>query len=121
MPLAGRCVLIDDSGGHHLYLFLIECVGNPPQTILLNITSWYPGIDETCVLQPNDHPFIRTKSVIAYEYADILEEWRANILLRDGIFQPPIAPTLLLKIRQGLCESDQTPEEVKEFYQRYCT
>ncbi len=121
MLLAGRCVWLDDRGGGHLYLFLTECEGNPPQTIMVNVTSWRRGLDETCILSPNDHPNISKKSIIYYEDACLIEEWRSKIILRDCNNALPISQELLVKIQQGLCQSDETPPTVKDFYQRHHT
>ncbi len=121
MLLAGRCVWLDDRGGGHLYLFITECVGNPSQTIMVNVTSWRRGLDETCILSPNDHPNISKKSIIYYEDARLIDEWRIEPILRNGDNAPSISQELLVKIQQGLCQSAETPPTVKDFYQKHHT
>lgn len=56
MSLAGECYLFEDGGGYHLHIFLSDYSGDPPQTIIVNITSWRENSDETCIIQPGEHP-----------------------------------------------------------------
>ena len=119
MGLGGTCVIHPDLGGHHLCVFLTDCAGHPPQTIILNVTSWHRWKDQTLILQPGDHAFITRKSVIAYENACLLREWQVESVLREGISQPSASEELLLKIADGLTKSPFTPNKVKAFYQQY--
>ena len=119
MDLAGTGVIHPDFGGYHLCLFPTDYAGNPPQTIILNVTSLRHWKDQTLILQPGDHSFIVQKSVIAYENACLLREWQVERVLKEGIAQPPASTELLLRITEGLTKSPFTPNKVKAFYQKY--
>jgi hypothetical protein len=54
---------------HHLWVTLTEPEGNPPQVVLVNLTSFRLDADATVILTPGDHPFIRHKTVINYSDA----------------------------------------------------
>ena len=121
MLLAGQCLWMDDWGGGHLYFFLTEVFGNPPHTIMMNVTSWRKGSDETCILFLGDHPNINKKSIIYYGRAELIGEEAAKVILRNSPKASPLSQEILVKIQQGLCQSDETPPTVKDFYQKYHT
>lgn len=119
MAFAGKCVLLDDSGSSHLWIVITDGAGTPPQIIMVNVSSWRFGIDDTCVLQPNDHPFMIRKSVVLYQHACLFAERMVPTILRNGIYQPDISSDVLQRICRGLCESPNTPKKIKDFYERY--
>ena len=116
MPVsAGDCFILPDMGGQHLCVVLTEFKGDPPAIILVNITSWKPYKDQTVVINVGDHPFIRAKSVVAYERAAILEEWRIELLLRMAKMQPSASADLLNRVKEGLAASPHVPAKIVEF------
>ena len=121
MSLAGECYLFEDGGGYHLHIFLSDYSGDPPQTIIVNITSWRENSDETCIIQPGEHPFIRKKSVVLYGKASIIKVSNVEYLKRQGKQQETISNKLLSKMCAGLCKSKRTSKRVKEFYRKYHT
>jgi len=52
------------------HLFVVISKPNESNKVLLvNITTYRTGKDTACSLQPGDHPFIKTKSIINYAEA----------------------------------------------------
>ena len=121
MSLAGECYLFEDGGGYHLHIFLTDYLGDPPQAIIVNITSWRKNSDETCIIQPGEHPFIRKKSVVLYGKASIIKESNVEYIKRQGKQQETISNELLYRMHAGLCKSKRTSKIVKEFYQKHHT
>ena len=104
----------------HLYIILTEIFEG--HVLLVNITKTSGGsrsIDEACILQPGDHPFITQESFVFYKEAILLDEaeftekYKTNKalgLLNKGVFQ---------RVCDGLCESKRTTPKLKDFYKRY--
>ncbi len=40
--------------------------------VILSFTTWRFGCDENCVIEVGEHPFVKHKTVIAYEKALLL-------------------------------------------------
>ena len=121
MSLAGECYLFEDVGGRHLHIILTNPAGSHSQVIMVNITSWRTGSDETCIIWPEEHPFIKGQSVVFYQKASMVKESNIALIKRNGRALEPLSDRLLTKICEGICKSDQTPTQVKEFYRKYHT
>ena len=116
MPVsAGDCFILPDSGGEHLCIVLTDYKGDPPSIILVNITSWKRHKDQTVIIETGEHAFVIKKSVVAYDMAVVLEEWRIERLLRLAKMQPRASADLLKKIRDGLLTSPRVPGKVVDF------
>jgi hypothetical protein len=89
--------------------------------ICVNVTSWRTGCDETVVLQPGDHDFIKKKSVVHYEDARPMHLERIEELLATGtdkfVCKQMLCCTYALmdKLREGLLKSKRTPKGIKAY------
>jgi len=83
--------------------------------VIANVTSQEQGKDQSCVLDPGDHPFITKESVM--NYAEAVESKEAQIIeaTRRRLFQSdlPVSPEVLAKIQAGALASPQTESRVK--------
>jgi hypothetical protein len=89
--------------------------------VCVNVTSWTFDSDETVILGPGDHPFVKKKSVIHYEDARYMPLNRIEQLLQkrttEFVCEMHHACTykLLDRIRTGLLNSKRTPNGIKEY------
>jgi hypothetical protein len=83
------------------------------QQVIVNITS--NGDDPSCVLQADDHPFLKYNSVVSYKDAVTTNEVALNGATTGGALQgrAPFRPEVLRRIQDGAIASPQTPLGVK--------
>ena len=110
--------------GDHLYIALndprlFEGYGRQPCVVLVNLSSVREGVpfDETCVLEPDEHPFVRQRSFVFYRNARIEPESHILQLTQQGLFKPhePMAAEVFQRIKAGLFVSPHTKREFKRF------
>jgi hypothetical protein len=76
----------DKSGAHHLWFVLSSPVLNPEFVVTVNVSTYRPRKDQSCILNPGDHEFIVTQSCVMYDEAECrtleeLEEMVASNVL----------------------------------------
>lgn len=71
--------------------------------------------DATCVLEPGEHPFIVTKSYVAYRHTRLDAFADLASLVAKGLFSPAqtASPQLVQKLREGLYTSPHTKRGFK--------
>lgn len=99
----------------HLYIVLTDPDANG-KVVVANVTSQADGKDQSCVLQPNDHPFVTKESVINYADAILSDEALIITATRRRLFQTdvPVAPQVLGRVQQGALNSPHTERLIKE-------
>lgn len=84
--------------------------GEPPQVLLVNITSIKPALryDPACVLREGDHPYIRWDSYVYYTECQLVEVRTLHRLIQTGKFtkRPNMPAPVLKRIGDGLARSD---------------
>ncbi|MEW9857854.1 hypothetical protein [Pseudomonas putida] len=105
----------------HLYILLNDPSGKDKLVLMVSISTVHPEKyhDPTCILEPGDHSFIRSKSYVMYSMARIesvktLENGVAQNLL---IPKEPMAAEVFTRICQGVLDSKRTPIELKRFFE----
>lgn len=93
--------------GEHLWVVISDPRQDAEKVVLANLTSWKSNKDQSCVLQPGDHPFITKQTCVAYRYA---RAEKLSLLLeriKDGGLEPreKMMPDVLNRIRRGAMES----------------
>ena len=103
----------------HLWILVTDPVGEPPQTIIVAVSTKRFYKDSTVVLSPGDHPWVRHESVIFYDHALIPEVRHLNeaVRRRIGELNQPCTPDVLRRVQDGLLSSPRTPKRVKKFYE----
>ena len=101
----------------HLHIILVT---SSDQALLTNISSVKENkyFDDTCVLEKGDHPFIKHRSYVAYNYSSITSIRDLNDNNKRGKIhrQEPISEETLTRICEGLLESKHTLPKIKNFY-----
>ncbi|MDM8559018.1 hypothetical protein [Candidatus Parabeggiatoa sp. HSG14] len=121
-------ILIPSGSSHHLHFICCNPVYYPNVgkdcVLVVNISSTNPTIeyDQTCILKPEDHPFIKRPSYVYYRKADI---YGANNIIRnvaEGTFitHQDCSEPVFEKILKGFSVSEEVKIKILRFYQKYC-
>ncbi len=103
----------------HLWVVLTEPTESG-EAVCVNITTQHSFSDQTVILQPGDHPFIKHPSVVHYEDAREMNLQMVYALLKQGsdkfvcVAHDPCSVDLLRCVRDGLLRSKRTPNGLKQ-------
>lgn len=113
----GDAFLIIDppsTGTNHLRIIVTDPdpVG---EVLVVGVTTWKPDSDESCILNPGDHPFIRHLSRIAYERAHMCSVAVIETAIRNKSARTyeAVSPDVLRRIRDGALATDALPRKLK--------
>ena len=83
---------------------------------IVNVTSYDPNDDRSCVLQPGDHPFVRHPSVVRYQGATIADAGLIERAIREGVVKArgAVSPDVLRRVQEGALLSKYTENGVKD-------
>jgi hypothetical protein len=121
-PKPGECFLIDSGPvGKHLFVLVLETKeGNQHQVISVPVcTIRNPDrIDESCIINPGEHPFIKEQSFIEYRNArvDPIGHLLERVRERTFILQQPASLDLLQKIKGGLGISKFVKRYIRDLF-----
>jgi len=107
----------------HLWIVATEPLPANDRAIIVNLTTLRNYSDETVILGPGEHPFIKQKSVIYFHGSLVIDLKQAVKGFEAGIctLHRPCSAQLIQRIQQGLLASTHTKNEVKGFYRRTIT
>lgn len=119
----GDAVLIPAPGGPsipHLWFLITEPDADPPQCVIVNVTTLRSRCDRTLVLRKGEHPFIRHPSVISFADARIVDVRHIEAGIQAGTIErrEPCSPELLHLIQDATLVSPHTPNKVVAFCRR---
>lgn len=110
----GSTFINDIAPGLPQHLWVVIAIGNPSGKIaIVNCTTWEPSCqDESCVIQPGEHPFVKHKTVVNYRDAKIVTTAQLNQV--RSLVQPHANANseLLERICQGARESRFTSKKI---------
>jgi len=95
----------------HLWIVLTE-PNEEGKVVIVNLTS---GVfDQSCILEPGDHPFVRHTSTIRYQKAMLCSHEKLEESVRAGSVRrrEPVAMEIVKRIWRGALVSDYTPGKV---------
>lgn len=97
-------ILKDRSVDSHLWIVVSEPAIDPERVLFVSMTSYDITKEKVCLLDIGDHPFIKHRTCIAYDFAR-LAPLTTLVALRDrGLLtmNEPVSVELLDRIRQGI-------------------
>lgn len=99
----------------HLWIVVTDPQLHHGQLAMVNVTSHRHGVDESCLLNEEDHPFIRHPSVIAYQFARVAGSADLDNFVRKNYLQmrARVIDEVLGRIQAGALASTLTPRGVK--------
>lgn len=119
-PKAGECLLIDSGPiGKHLFVLVLDKQTNNKLHVLsvpVSTARESARIDESCMIQPGEHPFIKSESFVEYRNSRI--DSTDNLLdrVKEKTFIPheSVTQELLKKIIDGLKVSREIKRHIKD-------
>ena len=87
--------------------------------VVVAFTTWAENKDQSCIVEPGDHPFIKNKTVIAYKYAQVLTMKEQKEFLRDAQRREDVSEDLLQRIQEGT-DSDRIPQKAQRMVIESC-
>ena len=107
----------DEPGGAdgHLRVVISPPLGDPPQVLTVSVTTWTDRQDQSCILEPVDHPSVRHRSVIGYGFARLDPADGLRKQLRQGTISPraPASTHLIERIWEGAERTRQLTERCR--------
>ncbi len=99
----------------HLWMVISRETGDG--WVIVNLTTYRPDCDESCLLGPNDHPWIRHRSSVEYRRAVTLTVFRLGEMERFSFidWKEPFRPETLRKIQEGGLKSKFLKNRFKGF------
>ena len=91
-----------------------------PRILLVSVASIRPNgfsYDQTCILKPNDHPFIKHDSYVVYRHAKIMELRELEKMLANGSITPKerASVEVVVRIIAGIENSSAIKNYIIEF------
>jgi len=102
----------------HLWI-VISLPDETGALVLVNFTTWKENKDQSCVVEPGDHPFIKNKTVVAYKNAWVCTAGEQNAFLRSAQQREDVSEALLQRIQEGT-DSDFIPQKAKRLVEESC-
>src|SRR3954463_12349845 len=82
--------------------------------LIVNFTTWEPHLDQACVVEAGEHPFVVHRTVVNYARVRIVPDATLEQLRTAGRLQllnDPLTPGLLTRIRESAMNSTSLPLE----------
>jgi molybdopterin-guanine dinucleotide biosynthesis protein A len=101
----------------HLWFVLTDPEGVDGLMIAVMVCTMKVFADETVLLEPGDHPFIKHESYVAYTSAKYVKRSRIEIALRSHhcFLKQSMSPPLLKRVQDGLLTSPYTVHAVRDY------
>lgn len=86
--------------------------------LLVNISSYYDGCDDTCVLKTGDHDFVTRDSYVFYAEAKIMRATGIEAGFNKGVLSPqkPLQDAVFERVISGINRSPDTPGNVLKYF-----
>lgn len=120
-PYRGGTIFIPTGPtGDHLFCILNDKCKDE-QHLLVNFSSIKDGnfFDNTCVVEPGEHRFLRRQSYVNYSMADIQPAGRLSKMVDGWIYKPDadLSSDLLERICAGILQSRFIKRRVKRYFE----
>ena len=101
----------------HIHIVISDSDVDPNNLLIISVTTLKVGREQSCILEPIDHPFIQHSSIINYGEAKIVsaDDLSWNIKLNKIEQLKPIDANVLNRIRKGAENSIFLPEGCRKF------
>jgi hypothetical protein len=116
---AGTSLLLSESPGvkPHLWFVVTDPEGTPGRVVAVMMRSAKKFTDETVVLEPGDHAFVKHQSSVHYSSARWFDINAIDNAMRSGRchLRENMTPELLSRVRNGLLKSPFTVHAVSDY------
>jgi hypothetical protein len=96
----------------HLCAVISDPLKDPQRVVLVSFTTFETWKDDTCCIEPDEHPFVRHLTSISYSFP--AKTFSLEYLMQrisDGHVRThePLSPKLLAKVLVGANETEDIP------------
>jgi len=86
---------------------LSEPLKDAEHVVIANFTTWRADKDQSCIIEPGEHSFVKHKSCVSFGDARIVTDALLDEQLAASAFRPhdPLDSQLLTKIRRSAADS----------------
>lgn len=125
-PYPRATVLIASGPAHdpdrkHLFIVLTEPLGEPPEVLLVSLSSVTDGspCDASCLIEVGEHQFVLHQSFVAYRFARIVraEVLRSGVDSGKFVAREPVSEALYRRICDGLRASPHVAPKFRSHLQ----
>jgi hypothetical protein len=99
------------------HLWIVVAMLDAGEVLAFNLTSHRVGCDETCIVEPTDHPCgdVKHKSVIAYRYGQLYDASQIDMSIRARVLKmrTRVSTVLLERVQRGALNSEHTKRYYK--------
>jgi hypothetical protein len=94
----------------HLWMVISDPAIDPDHVVIVFFLSWQQNYDQSCIIQANEHPFVKHPTCVEYPGVKITTNLKLDDAVADGRLKmkDPLSPALLEKIRRCAGVSDIT-------------
>lgn len=85
---------------------------------MVNISSFYEGCDDTCLLDQGDHPFVQKLSYVFYAEAKVCRSRGIQNGIDQGLIEPrpDLVDEIFERVLAGITVSQDTPQHVVRYF-----
>lgn len=111
--------MADENPIPHLWAVITEPESDR-RCVIISITTLRNNVDQTVILQPGEHPFIRKPSAVYYQRALIADAGQIDAAVRRGqaALHAKFSQHTIRVIQEGVMASPYTPDFVIVFCRR---
>jgi hypothetical protein len=105
---AGDTFLLGDKQvDDHLWVILSDPTKDAQRVLLVSLTTAAPHKESVCLIQPDEHPWVRHETCVAYDKAKAVSLDQLSDLKNKGFIQlqAPVSAILLQRIRDRAGDS----------------
>ncbi len=107
----GATFIIPDPRGRldpHLWVIVSDPSQDPDDILIVNFTTRTDRCDESCNVEPGEHPFVKHRTVVEYRGAKRVSAPQLDQLLAGTQFElrEPVSQELLTRMRAGAAVSE---------------
>ena len=86
--------------------------------LLVPVSTFYDGCDDTCELDAGDHEFLQHLSFVFYAQSKLAEASKINRGFRVGALvpKPDMDDEVFARVEAGICASPDTPRTIKKYF-----
>lgn len=122
MQVAAGSTFLFDLSSPPAHLWVVASIPDSEgRFLVVSLTSLKGSKDQTVILNPGDHPFIKWPTCAFYQLADIMTVAKLEEVIRLGHakLREPLSPKLAALVLDGFAASQFTKKRVVEFARLY--
>ncbi len=110
----------NDYVSKHLYFVISKSNIGSDCVVCVNITTYHDNKDESCIIEPGEHGFIKEKSLVKFDKAILPKVENLEKALENGTIKPNVIAKkeLINKIQVAFLTSKHTKTEERELVKK---